>query len=289
MSGHARVAATLFASGRVIASNSHKRFRLLFVMLISLDEAKKRMTAAQYRRRKRIRDRNKRSRSYYVTSDGRRVRITAKRRRAQRMQARRLRRMARMSSVKRKIARTKRIRKAIYRQFEGQAHGIGFLYSLVEMVRVTGRPDVGAALLEATAPQDTSSLIGYYMQDVTDKVDKDSQLSKAIVDSIVLDEETFGLVFEKSPSLSASSLLHKLSSFGKPLLVTQPGDRLSDSTVSEMFFIAITAPADALRAAGETDIGDDNDDRDLSASVTNESEAISALCSDPVFRESCMG
>lgn len=239
-------------------------------MPLTIEEAKKKMTKAFFMRRKKIKKRNKNSKSVMVTTDGRRIKITSKIRAARRLGAKTLARAARKGATKRKTARTKMKRRSIYG--ESVQHGRSFIEAVSRFVGKTNRTDIGEAILTQTDPSLTSSPIGLYALSVSEKIDEVANLSGVFSDAVVLDQNTIGFFFSAGDSVDESSIHRCLKAFGQPALLAKPGDKISESEQSDMYLYSLTVGDQALED------GINESDEDLS--FTAACEAVEALMED---------
>lgn len=199
--------------------------------------------------------------------------VTAATRRSRRMAGKRLRRISRTAGAKRAGKITRRLNKRFGESH--LTHSPAFLAAVNKYVAVSGRPDIGAALLEGIDPKLTNTPIGQYAMDVADAMDEAGPLGVAFVDCIVIDENTVIFTFEDAEGVNEQGIARALQEHGTVEVLARPGDAISESETTDLYLASVTVPADRLEGVSEDDSIGESEELD-------ETE-VAALCRHECF------
>lgn len=204
-------------------------------------------SASDVRARKKHAMLARRARKGFKITGGKVTRMTAKERRARMRGVKRLIRARGTASGKRAAARTRKFNKKFLRD-STIVHNSAFLNSVNEFVQFSGRPDIGAAIIEGTDPRLTSTPVGLYALTVHDQLGEQTDIREALVDVMVLDEKanTIAVFFEAADNVNEESLQRALREHGEVECLTVPGAAIDEANTADLYMFAVTIPTNRL-------------------------------------------
>jgi hypothetical protein len=258
-------------------------------MALTPEQLLERMTRTQLVMRQKSR-RKRGGRTNVVVVGGKVRHVTAKMRKAFRRAGSHLRRMAKNAGVRRRAAKTSKIyaRLMAKRSYaESVVHIPAYIEAVTEFTTRTGMIDVGEALLKHMDTKLTSTPLGVYALDVSEKLDSTPSVAGAFIDCTLLDENTVGFYFENHTALNEGTIERALSEFGKVSIVATPGKKISEDEVSDLYAVALEVAPDRLSKVevSEKFTYDEDDQPQLDEAQNLSEDDTDAICRNPVFQE----
>jgi hypothetical protein len=239
--------------------------------------------------RARVKRKKKRgSRKNVKVIDGKVVPLTPAERKARRKSGKILARSNKKPGTRRKAAKTRRKHQRIMGESAPFAHSQEWVNFITEFVAATGDVRLGAYLVENMDPALTSTKLGVFAMEASDKISETSALGRAFIDATILDEAAnqIAFYFEKGDNLTEGTITRELGVFGEAEVLVKPGDTIDEDTESDLYMAVVTVGDNRLNdVVVESEYQYDEDGEPIIESDEDADDIFESLYRDPAIVE----